>query len=304
MAARAGGKRRPWPIIIGAAVIAHIALITTLIYIGDDTYKPTAAETPMFAHLRQATPEEAQNAERAIHFVQHTTGQPTTLDTYVATKDFRTVHTTHPMAIMMSPGVKWLGGPLGQVVLVMRVTDAQVKSQQPKATDEFKTKVKNFAMAKVVYDPVCRALNLGAATQEACKATPQERAATTPAAQTPLRQMPETEVKRFNQEAPVVASLNTGGVEWVATNSQQVTLAAQTTPSATVLQPGHRLHGGSLGRRLLVLPRTYSHHYSAAQFGEARIVLGDVVAANCNSSTGIRDYLDADVIRLYAAFCN
>ncbi len=173
-------------LLIGAAILIVLAGLvglaayrsgqtTSLI---SDTYQPTQAEIAMFAHLRHASPSQAQDASNALAPMRYDMLVPGHYDVYVAQSSFRTIYTDHPMIIMMRPGVKWLGGQLGHIWLLAQGLlyeniDLKAHPQLKQGQDLYR----HFVGSTILYDPFCRAVELAVGTIDACRATAQQRLA-------------------------------------------------------------------------------------------------------------------------------
>jgi hypothetical protein len=295
---------RLFALVAGAALLVVIGIVAVIQHNKDDAYQPTAAEVPMFSHLRHATGTEANNARDAMYEIEHDAKKPTTIDTYVATSDFRTVYTPHHMAIMLYPGVKWLGGQLGQVILVTRLTDAQYH-WKPDA--KFKKQIDNFYLANVVYDPFCRAYNMGAATLKACQSTPEQRRSVTTAQQSALRGMTADEAYEMSRaiyDLPVGRTVKYAWTEPIGTEMLLAPPMASPEVKVTVLRPGQILTGGNLGSRYVALSTTYHRYYNVAEYDDARVVIVDPVVHLCDDYSGVKPYLGPEVITYYGRYCS
>lgn len=289
------------------------------IYLSQDDskplYTPTAAEAPMFAHLKHASSAEAkQGTDVTNGDLAHDWHHPTAndrYDVYVATGDFRTTYTDHRMIIMVRPGAKWLGGSLGQIVLVFRISDAEYNKNW-KHNKESRRSVEEFGFANIVYDPFCRAYNLGSATKEACMSSQAERAAVA-ATQLNLRAMKDAESEPYYRSAPDLVSGPNVGYDWTTPSGDTTALTRANARNAghggvylpvTVLKKGQKLTGGELGGRSVVLPATYRRYSNVADYDTAHVVLVDPIRYYCQGDTlGIRPYLGRDVIERYTGYC-
>lgn len=275
-------------------------------------YRPTAAEAPLFKHLRPATAQESQEGEWALTNAEF--GTHPHFDVYVATSSFSTVYTAHPMIILVNPGAQWLGGQLGQIYLALRVTDKDYRaSWAHNAQTEYD--IKHFAGAQVIYDPFCMMAAIGAATLDACKASPQQRAAAAKAASpNSLQPMTSSEIKPLDRGQVLDLPYSPWSIiHWTTLAAQDtvitpdmgpVSVHGKTIYQVTVLHPGQKLTGGELGTRFLVLPRTYRAYYNDAQYDTRRIVVEDPIPGLCNparSDYAFKTYLGPAVI---AAYCS
>ncbi len=294
---------RLFALVAGAALLVVIGIVAVLQRNKDDAYQPTVAEVQMFSHLRHATGTEAKNARGAMYEIEYDAKKPTTIDTYVATSDFHTAYTPHHMAIMLYPGVKWLGGQLGQAILVTRLTDAQYR-WKPDA--KFKKSIDNFNLANVVYDPFCRAYNLGAATLKACQSTPEQRRSVT-TAQESIRNMTTDqgyEVQKAVYDLPVGRTVKYAWTEPIGAETLLAPPTASSEFKVTVLRPGQILAGGNLGSRYIVLSTTYRRYHNVGEYDDARVVIIDPVVQHCDDYSGVKPYLGPEVITYYGRYCD
>ena len=274
-------------------------------------YQPTASEAPMFKHLRPATVQESQEGGWALTNAEF--GTHPHFDVYVAVSSFNTVYTAHPMIILVNPGVQWLGGQLGQIYLVLRVTD---QDYQASWTHNAQTKydIQHFAGAQVIYNPFCMMEAVGAATLDACKASPQQRHATAESADpNSLQPMTSAEIKPLDRDQVLDLPYSPWSImHWTSLAAQDTVITPDQGPysvggkslyQVTVLHPGQRLTGGELGTRFLVLPSSYRAYYNDAHYDTRRIVVTDPIPGLCNpvrSDYAFRSYLGPAVI---AAYC-
>jgi hypothetical protein len=313
-----------------AALLAAIALAVGLPVA---LSRLSIGEAAMFASLRQATAVEAQEAQSALGDLQYDRDRPPKYDTYVATSNFRTVYSGHPIVVLMRPGVKWQGGPLGNTTLVMQLTRAQFKAGETRAFNW--DEALRFVGARVIYDPICLAHVLGYATLAACKAPPAQRAA---AERRASRMLAMSDSQRDQYLSKMDASVPQGsyvGTRWLTPAGANVVLPlpaagltqAHHVPVAVIsfdqkdgkvagahqtgtdyrditlfpevaLRAGQKITGGSLGGWDVFLPKAQRTYRNVADYDLTHIELVDPLRLPRES--GIAPYLGPAVLAQYS----